>query len=94
MGVRHFVPGDDHSHSGTGESLLLGDGDYSRHLKKVGDEISITINPMINLSDWNYEDMTEIHGVDRHEPHAILIAPDECAGNFTLNDAGKYRRHA
>ncbi len=91
--VWHLVAGDQHTDSFAVECGLLRDTDPPGHVEDVGRQAVRRVDPVVDLVDRHDQDVSGGHRVDRHERHALVVAPDERAGNLAVDDAGEDRRH-
>jgi hypothetical protein len=93
VGVGDLHPGDDQADPCRGEGQLLGLADALRHGHQVGGEVAVEVDPVVDLGDGHHEGVAAAERGDREEGHAVLVAPDEPAGQLTVDDAGEDRGH-
>ena len=93
VGVRNVEARNHQSHTVLIKGLVQGTRNLMRHSEQVRRQLSRQVGPTVDLSAGNEQQVTFRQGHDVQEGDAVLVLPDEAAGNLTLNNLGKNRAH-
>jgi hypothetical protein len=91
--VGHLVAGDHDADPLGGERRPLREADDPGDLEQVGDELGVTVDPVVELGDRDDQRVAASERVDRHEHDAPVVAPDERAGDLAVDDPSEDRGH-
>ena len=81
------------SHTVLIKRLIQGTRNLVRHSEQVRRQLSRQVGPTVNLRAGNEQQVTFRQRHDVQEGDAVLVLPDEAAGNLALDNLGKNRAH-